>query len=166
MIKKLAVLGLSFTFLTGTAYATESFVACGGASAAISTEKGKFQVWEKVDLELNTEEGYLAYDRYIGIIGQPQNQSYRELTAWERFKLNSSSTRDSGRFTDLQELGAAEAGDLISGINPEDVEKFYTGETFWSGRRGFLIKLKDGNVIFSTGMVYSSDQKHCQIAKK
>ncbi len=145
---------------------TESLIVCGNVSATVSSNGETSQIWEKVDLNLNTDEKTLSYDRYIGVIGQPKTNKDRNLSFSERFKFNNSSTRDSGKFVDLQELDVADVTGIISDINPQDVEKFYMGETLWSGQQGFLIKLKNGHTIFSTGMVYSTEGAHCQQFKK
>lgn len=155
------VLGLSTA-----AMAAESMVVCGGRPLSVTSKEGEAQVWEKVDLDLNLAEGSLSYDSYIGVYGKPETNSYRALTFVERFKLNNSRTRDSGTFHNLQELDVKEVTHAISSsINPNDVEKLYMGEN-WSYQVAFLAKLKDGNAIFSTGIVYSSQGDHCQQFKK
>ncbi|AFY00776.1 Hypothetical protein Bdt_1076 [Bdellovibrio bacteriovorus str. Tiberius] len=36
------------------------------------------------------------------------------------------------------------------------------GETSWTKKRGFLIQLKNGKTLFSSGALYSTAGEHCQ----
>ena len=179
VILVISLSGLSFSTYAGTgdigsvtvpptapAADVEKFVVCGHLPGTVSKDGEKFSIWEKADITLNLKNKTFSYDRYIGVIGQPENETYRELSFIERFQLNDFSSRDSGAFSDIQELPAEDIEKILGNIKPEEVEKIYRGNAFWSEKYGFLIKLKNGNKLFSTGMVYSSDAKHCLQFKK
>ncbi len=145
----------------------ESFVVCGHIPDSVSKNGEKFEIWEKADVILNLDNRTLSYDRYIGVIGQPEKKMYRELSFFERFQLNDFSSRDSGTFSNLEELPVENIKGILGDyIKPENVEKIYKGKSFWSEKSGILIKLKNGDKIFSTGMVYSTYTKPCQQFKK
>jgi len=145
----------------------ESFVVCGHVPGTVSKNGEDFEIWEKADVTLNLNNRTLSYDRYIGVIGQPEKKMYRELSFFERFQLNDFISRDSGTFSNLKELPVENIKAIIGDyIKPENVEKIYEGKSFWTEKSGILIKLKNGEKIFSTGMVYSTYVEHCQQFKK
>ncbi len=145
----------------------ESFVVCGHIPGTVSKNGEEFEIWEKADITLNLDNRTLSFDRYIGVIGQPEKKMFRELSFFERLQLNDFSTRDSGTFSNLEELPVENIKDILGDhIESENVEKIYKGKSFWSEKSGVLIKLKNGDKIFSTGMIYSTYAKHCQQFKK
>lgn len=168
MYKKNVLMCLLSIISTVSARAAESqsIVVCGRMSAIVSTEQGQQNIWQKVDLDLNTEEHTLSYRRYIGIIGQPEKKIFREMSLIEQFTWNNSESSDSGVFTDLKELTPSDELKALLDINPQDVATVYQGETFWARQRGYLVKLKNGTYVFSTGMIYSSNGEHCQMFNK
>ncbi|WP_041577112.1 hypothetical protein [Bdellovibrio bacteriovorus] len=159
MIKS-GALTLLLLLSSASGFAAESITVCGDQSTSVASKDGPSRVWAKVDLKIDLEKGYISYDRYIGIIGDPTEQSYRELTKVERIKLTRLNNRDSGKLVNLQELDSSEA--IYLNIDPEEVQKFYMGETSWTKKRGFLIQLKNGKTLFSSGALYSTAGEHCQ----